>query len=63
MGKKIIICMHKLFLLNINLVCLVAYILKSLQAYKRVGSMIHNGDKGRGIIGVIEVMDLMVHLL
>ncbi|XP_019172421.1 PREDICTED: MORC family CW-type zinc finger protein 3-like [Ipomoea nil] len=30
-----------------------------IEAYKRVGSMIHNGDKGRGIIGVIEVMDLM----
>ncbi|GFQ01174.1 morc family cw-type zinc finger protein 4 [Phtheirospermum japonicum] len=28
-------------------------------AYKRVGSMIHNGDCGRGIIGVIDVTCLM----
>ncbi|KAL0368900.1 UNVERIFIED_CONTAM: MORC family CW-type zinc finger protein 3 [Sesamum calycinum] len=30
-----------------------------IEAYKRVGSMIHNGDCGRGIIGVIDVTDLM----
>ncbi|VFQ75528.1 unnamed protein product [Cuscuta campestris] len=30
-----------------------------IEAYKRVGSMIHNGDKGRGIIGVIEVKNIM----
>ncbi|KAL3634059.1 hypothetical protein CASFOL_021113 [Castilleja foliolosa] len=28
-------------------------------AYKRVGSIIHNGDCGRGIIGVIDVTSLM----
>ncbi|KAM3285587.1 ATPase MORC2B isoform X1 [Capsicum chacoense] len=30
-----------------------------IEAYKRVGSMMHNGDKGRGVIGVIDVTDLM----
>ncbi|KAL2489066.1 MORC family CW-type zinc finger protein 3-like [Forsythia ovata] len=30
-----------------------------IEAYKRVGSMIHNGDNGRGIIGVVDVTDLM----
>ncbi|CAI9110432.1 OLC1v1010448C1 [Oldenlandia corymbosa var. corymbosa] len=30
-----------------------------IEAYKRVGSMIHNGDTGRGIIGVIDLTDLM----
>ncbi|PIN21092.1 hypothetical protein CDL12_06216 [Handroanthus impetiginosus] len=30
-----------------------------IEAYKRVGSMIHNGDCGRGIIGVIDVTELM----
>ncbi|CAK9141232.1 unnamed protein product [Ilex paraguariensis] len=30
-----------------------------IEAYKRVGSMIHNGDKSHGIIGVIDVTDLM----
>ncbi|KAH6781163.1 hypothetical protein C2S52_012400 [Perilla frutescens var. hirtella] len=30
-----------------------------IEAYKRVGSMIHNGDCGRGIIGVIDVTKLM----
>ncbi|KAL6511199.1 hypothetical protein OROHE_020568 [Orobanche hederae] len=30
-----------------------------IEAYKRVGSMIHNGDCGRGIIGVIDVTALM----
>ncbi|XP_044470172.1 MORC family CW-type zinc finger protein 3-like isoform X4 [Mangifera indica] len=30
-----------------------------IEAYKRVGSMIHNGDVGRGVIGVIDVTDLM----
>ncbi|CAH9098380.1 unnamed protein product [Cuscuta epithymum] len=30
-----------------------------IEAYKRVGSMIHNGDNGRGIIGVIEVEAVM----
>lgn len=34
-----------------------------LQAYKRVGSMIHNGDVGRGIIGVIDLTDLMVQIM
>ncbi|KAB5534861.1 hypothetical protein DKX38_017947 [Salix brachista] len=30
-----------------------------IEAYKRVGGMIHNGDWGRGVIGVIDVTDLM----
>ncbi|GAY59445.1 hypothetical protein CUMW_194530 [Citrus unshiu] len=30
-----------------------------IEAYKRVGGMIHNGDTGRGVIGVIDVSDLM----
>lgn len=30
------------------------------QAYKRVGGMLHNGDKSHGIIGVIDVTELMV---
>ncbi|GAV86184.1 zf-CW domain-containing protein/HATPase_c_3 domain-containing protein [Cephalotus follicularis] len=30
-----------------------------IEAYKRVGGMIHNGDMGRGVIGVIDVTDLM----
>ncbi|XP_037493344.1 MORC family CW-type zinc finger protein 3 isoform X2 [Jatropha curcas] len=30
-----------------------------IEAYKRVGGMIHNGDVGRGMIGVIDVTDLM----
>ncbi|CAK7357582.1 unnamed protein product [Dovyalis caffra] len=30
-----------------------------IEAYKRVGGMIHNGDWGRGVIGVIDVSDLM----
>lgn len=34
-----------------------------LQAYKRVGSMMHNGDRGRGVIGVIDVTNLMVNIL
>ncbi|XP_058070327.1 uncharacterized protein LOC131219258 isoform X5 [Magnolia sinica] len=31
----------------------------SKQAYKRVGGMVHNADMGRGIIGVIDVTDIM----
>ncbi|TMW96442.1 hypothetical protein EJD97_007354 [Solanum chilense] len=30
-----------------------------IEAYKRVGSMMHNGDRGRGVIGVIDVTNLM----
>ncbi|KAG9137004.1 hypothetical protein Leryth_013841 [Lithospermum erythrorhizon] len=30
-----------------------------IEAYKRVGCMIHNGDRGRGVIGVIDVTGLM----
>ncbi|XP_057773835.1 uncharacterized protein LOC130993107 isoform X2 [Salvia miltiorrhiza] len=30
-----------------------------IEAYKRVGSMIHNGDCGRGIIGVVDVTKIM----
>ncbi|XXG57477.1 hypothetical protein AAC387_Pa03g4616 [Persea americana] len=30
-----------------------------IEAYKRVGGMVHNADMGRGVIGVIDVMDLM----
>lgn len=30
-----------------------------IEAYKRVGSMMHNGDKGHGVIGVIDVTNLM----
>ncbi|KAL5821001.1 hypothetical protein ACOSQ3_022883 [Xanthoceras sorbifolium] len=30
-----------------------------IEAYKRVGGMIHNGDIGRGVIGVVDVTDLM----
>ncbi|XP_016466160.2 uncharacterized protein LOC107788929 isoform X1 [Nicotiana tabacum] len=30
-----------------------------IEAYKRVGSMMHNGDNGRGVIGVIDVTNLM----
>ncbi|KAJ4844719.1 hypothetical protein Tsubulata_007711 [Turnera subulata] len=30
-----------------------------IEAYKRVGGMVHNGDAGRGVIGVIDVTDLM----
>ncbi|XP_060193891.1 uncharacterized protein LOC132623187 isoform X3 [Lycium barbarum] len=30
-----------------------------IEAYKRVGSMMHNGDKGRGVLGVIDVTNLM----
>jgi hypothetical protein len=30
------------------------------QAYKRVGAMVHNADIGRGIIGVMDVTDIMV---
>ncbi|KAJ9146834.1 hypothetical protein P3X46_029056 [Hevea brasiliensis] len=30
-----------------------------IEAYKRVGGMVHNGDVGRGVIGVIDVTDLM----
>ncbi|KAL1534241.1 ATPase MORC2-like [Salvia divinorum] len=30
-----------------------------IEAYKRVGSMIHNGDCGRGIIGVADVTKIM----
>ncbi|KAM7523934.1 hypothetical protein LguiA_013836 [Lonicera macranthoides] len=30
-----------------------------IEAYKRVGSMIHNGDKSHGIIGVVDVTELM----
>ncbi|KAM7260544.1 hypothetical protein ACFE04_011217 [Oxalis oulophora] len=33
-----------------------------IEAYKRVGGMIHNGDMGRGVIGVIDVTDLMTSL-
>lgn len=33
------------------------------KAYKRVGSMMHNGDRGRGVIGVIDVTNLMVNIL
>ncbi|KAK3013657.1 hypothetical protein RJ639_008528, partial [Escallonia herrerae] len=32
-----------------------------IEAYKRVGGMIHNGDKSHGIIGVIDVTELMNH--
>jgi hypothetical protein len=31
-----------------------------LQAYKRVGGMIHSADVGRGVIGVMDVTNLMV---
>ncbi|XP_058070305.1 uncharacterized protein LOC131219258 isoform X2 [Magnolia sinica] len=30
-----------------------------IEAYKRVGGMVHNADMGRGIIGVIDVTDIM----
>ncbi|KAL5707255.1 hypothetical protein ACHQM5_025324 [Ranunculus cassubicifolius] len=30
-----------------------------IEAYKRVGGMVHNADMGRGVIGVIDVSDLM----
>ncbi|XP_039125085.1 ATPase MORC2A-like isoform X1 [Dioscorea cayenensis subsp. rotundata] len=30
-----------------------------IEAYKRVGSMVHNADIGRGVIGVIDVTDLV----
>ncbi|XAR73660.1 hypothetical protein NMG60_11007701 [Bertholletia excelsa] len=30
-----------------------------IEAYKRVGGMIHSADTGRGVIGVIDVTDLM----
>ncbi|CAN4083620.1 unnamed protein product [Withania somnifera] len=30
-----------------------------IEAYKRVGSMMHNGDRGRGVVGVIDVTNLM----
>ncbi|KAJ7944023.1 CW-type zinc finger protein [Quillaja saponaria] len=30
-----------------------------IEAYKRVGGMGHNGDVGRGVIGVVDVTDLM----
>ncbi|OVA00681.1 zinc finger protein [Macleaya cordata] len=30
-----------------------------IEAYKRVGSMVHNADIGRGVIGVIDVTDLL----
>ncbi|GKV21865.1 hypothetical protein SLEP1_g31802 [Rubroshorea leprosula] len=30
-----------------------------IEAYKRVGGMIHNGEIGRGVIGVVDVTDLM----
>ncbi|GMH14936.1 hypothetical protein Nepgr_016777 [Nepenthes gracilis] len=30
-----------------------------IEAYKRVGGMIHSADTGRGIIGVVDVTDLM----
>ncbi|XP_022848836.1 MORC family CW-type zinc finger protein 3-like [Olea europaea var. sylvestris] len=30
-----------------------------IEAYKRVGSMVHNGDNGRGIVGVVDVTDLI----
>lgn len=30
-----------------------------IEAYKRVGGMAHNADMGRGVIGVIDVTDLM----
>ena len=30
------------------------------QAYKRVGAMVHSADIGRGIIGVLDVSDIMV---
>ncbi|KAF8406746.1 hypothetical protein HHK36_008838 [Tetracentron sinense] len=30
-----------------------------IEAYKRVGGMVHNADMGRGVIGVIDVTDLM----
>ncbi|KAK1432479.1 hypothetical protein QVD17_09376 [Tagetes erecta] len=30
-----------------------------IEAYKRVGTMIHNGEKSHGIIGVIDVTDVM----
>ncbi len=32
----------------------------SVQAYKRVGAMVHSADIGRGIIGVMDVTDVMV---
>ncbi|KAF8405599.1 hypothetical protein HHK36_010506 [Tetracentron sinense] len=30
-----------------------------IEAYKRVGGMVHNADMGRGVIGVIDVTDVM----
>ncbi|RRT42998.1 hypothetical protein B296_00035731 [Ensete ventricosum] len=30
-----------------------------IQAYKRVGGQVHNADMGRGVIGVIDVTNLM----
>ncbi|KAJ0542639.1 MORC family CW-type zinc finger protein 3 [Helianthus annuus] len=30
-----------------------------IEAYKRVGSMIHNGEKSHGLVGVIDVTDVM----
>lgn len=33
-----------------------------MQAYKRVGGQVHCADMGRGVIGVIDVTNLMVRL-
>lgn len=32
-----------------------------IEAYKQVGGMKHNGDVGRGVIGVLDITDLMVN--
>ena len=32
-------------------------------AYKRVAGMIHSADMGRGVIGVIDVYEMMVGIL
>lgn len=31
-----------------------------LQAYKRVGRMVHSADYGRGVVGVMDITELMV---
>jgi hypothetical protein len=33
------------------------------KAYKRVGSQVHSSDVGRGVIGVADITNLMVHYI
>lgn len=52
--------MQRILAEELEIGCLVGL---SGQAYKRVGPMVHSADIGRGIIGVMDITDIMVRMV